>query len=273
MKASCAEVIECGTTFLFWSANRGRKLNFLLTKRNVEMTFKLRESGIHDYAKQKVEDWINKDGVGDAMLEYPIIPKWSTFVLDEMISCPRISCKHTTASYCKHTDGNTWVEQKCGRVVPTYDFCVKNGHIPVAVVDIAVQRKGTIYEIWEITYTHKLTKEKVNKIINAMGDVDIYEISAEWVMKQDVHTDPRELYKKAVKVARKWADRCQRGCGVTTPTESLKRAMDIYLPIKWGVAMKDMTLDEKAEYLAKYSKKKTLRYAAEKHLTDRTAVH
>lgn len=46
------------------------------------------------------------------------------------------------------------------------------------------------------------------------------------------------------------------------PEDSFKRAMDIYLPIKWGIALKSLSLEKKALYIGKHSKKKVLREAA-----------
>lgn len=87
--------------------------------------------------------------------------------------------------------------------VPTYETCVKNGDRVVAVADVVMPHKGGIVQVWEVTHTHALTARKVKLIQEVLGDdIAIYEIEASWIMMQDVHAPPQDLYKAALKAAK-----------------------------------------------------------------------
>lgn len=187
------------------------------------MTFELKESGIHDYAKVKIQEWTSHMAIrgnrGGSWLEYPIIknafdaglPLLDEYFLFRYDKNGKIGNYNTRC--CDEIPQKIlekyWTKQKGGDYVPTYDYCVKMGEIPVAIVDVALPYKGGIYEIWEITYKNKLTQEKVDKIYNivkdsAFGEPTLYEISAEWVIKQNIHDDFQTLHENAIKHAKRW---------------------------------------------------------------------
>jgi len=88
--------------------------------------------------------------------------------------------------------------------VPTYDTCKKAGVCVLAVVDVAVPYKGGIDEVWEVTYKHALTREKVDILRKELGPVDIYEISAEWILNRDVNEPQAETLSALYDAATAW---------------------------------------------------------------------
>lgn len=81
--------------------------------------------------------------------------------------------------------------------VPTYDTCREAGLTVLAVVDVAVPYKGSIDEVWEVTHKHPLTREKVDILRKELGPVDIYEVSAEWILNRDAN-EPQAETKSAL---------------------------------------------------------------------------
>ncbi len=47
--------------------------------------------------------------------------------------------------------------------------------------------------------------------------------------------------------------------------DSFKRAMDVFLKPKWMLALKSLSLEKKAQYIGKHSRRKTLRLAAQRY--------
>jgi len=67
--------------------------------------------------------------------------------------------------------------------VPTYKQCMKNNFNVVAVLDIAVQHKGSIFQGIEICHKNPVSDKKVEKLKN-MGLNELVEIDADWVLNQ-----------------------------------------------------------------------------------------
>jgi hypothetical protein len=209
--------------------------------------FVLRESGVHDYAKRKIAEWvsaseysINRPGV---FIEYPIISDDDSYMLlDErqtdlfpalmklsLLSVEeklwyeteqqRIEYAMKQRGVCKYNNEFASFWQRVGKLiervptqpqifdvwVPTYDACKKAGLKVVAVADVVVPHKGHIRDIWEVTHTHGLTHRKAVCMMRATGCEEIYEISADWVLRQNVHEAPQVLYNAAKQVAKKWS--------------------------------------------------------------------
>jgi len=88
--------------------------------------------------------------------------------------------------------------------VPTYETCKDAGLTVLAVVDVAVPYKGNIDEVWEVTYKHPLTREKVDILRKELGPVEIYEISAEWILNRDVNEPYAETKSALYDAATAW---------------------------------------------------------------------
>jgi hypothetical protein len=170
-----------------------------------KITFQLRESAEHDYCKKLVATILtNADRVCNrecAWIEYPI---FTHYLLDEYFFNKMYDiCELRVNLTKKYTQKDCIQQLDDSEFVPTYDFCKRNGYNPVAVLDVACAWKGSIKEIWEITKSNSLTKEKVEKIVHVLGDdILIYEINVKDIMKLNIH-DPN-LYDKLVIKAKKW---------------------------------------------------------------------
>ena len=166
------------------------------------MTYKLKESGKHDYSKKLVAQILTNAGRvcnrKCAWQEYPI---FTDQLADEYLFEERYNVIDNYSK--KYTQKDCVQQLNKSEFVPTYDFCKRNGYNPVAVVDVACAWKGIISEIWEITNSNPLTREKVEKIVKVIGyDVEIYEINCDDVMKLDIYSS--NLYEDIVKKAKKW---------------------------------------------------------------------
>jgi len=67
--------------------------------------------------------------------------------------------------------------------VPTYQQCRKNNFKVVAILDIAVQHKGQIYQGIEICHKNPVSDQKIKKLKD-MGLNSLVEIDADWVLNQ-----------------------------------------------------------------------------------------
>jgi len=174
------------------------------------MSFELKESGVHDYCKKLVANALSHRVANRrcAWMEYPVI---SSRLTDEIFGNGTFD---SWASNGRELPKNHVPQLDGTEFVPTYEYCKDNGCIPIAIVDVACARKGSVSEIWEITNTNPLTKEKVRKLFNVLGDdVDIYEIHVKDIMNGlNIH-DPN-LYNLLVKKAKKWTpeDTIQSKC-------------------------------------------------------------
>lgn len=67
--------------------------------------------------------------------------------------------------------------------VPTYQQCMENNFNVVAVLDIACQHKGSIFQGIEICHKNPVSDKKVQKL-KQMGLNSLVEIDADWVLNQ-----------------------------------------------------------------------------------------
>ena len=144
--------------------------------------FILKESGKHDYCKKLVAQILTNTGRvcnrECAWQEYPI---FTDQLADEYLFEERFDEIDDITLIAKYTQKDTIYQLDDSEFVPSYDFCERNGYYPIAIVDVACAWKGLISEIWEITNSNPLTREKVEKIVKVIGyNVEIYEIN--WML-------------------------------------------------------------------------------------------
>lgn len=145
------------------------------------MPFTENESYKHKLAKEVLCKWLqekNKEGpwMGDGVhIEYPLIPAMRNVTWNNVISYGNASC-----------DGYEYYQTNTSDFNPTYEQCIANNDIPVAVLDIAVVYKGCLLEGFEVYHTHKVDDNKKGKIIDLTNGLSfkLYEISAEKILCQ-----------------------------------------------------------------------------------------
>ena len=162
-------------------------------------TFKINESYKHKCAKEIFKQWCQerpRDKYGDvepwptnfnetiswrsnrtqeAWLEYPIVVNDKTN-----------SVKHVWDEIWHFSDlkeyywpDPDWKEN----FVPTYTECIEKNRIPIAVIDVVLPHKGTLYFCVEICHTNPVSDEKIKKLQQA-GVRHLIEIDAEWILRQ-----------------------------------------------------------------------------------------
>jgi hypothetical protein len=147
------------------------------------MSFVKKESFKHEYAKKLLCEWLNENCGGKwhgdgAHMEYPLIPAMKQENFGNVIGY----------GYSTGDDRYNYYESITTNFNPTYQQCVANNDIPVAVLDIAVVYKGCLFEGFEVYHTHKVDdekKEKIKKLTEHRG-FELYEISAETILR---HTE------------------------------------------------------------------------------------
>lgn len=91
-----------------------------------------------------------------------------------------------------------WIENEYLKVIEEYDFCM-NGIIWFKPDVVCFSEKG-VEDIFEVVYTNDISYEKKMKMLYYFArhewDVNVYTISAEWIMKQT--KKPEELQLKKV---------------------------------------------------------------------------
>lgn len=117
----------------------------------------------------------NRDGPYYGVFEeYPIVEGIGTNVWDER---------------------NWWEgEEYPIKTYPDYAWMKENYKGPFKIADIAVQHKGWISYIIEITHTNPLSEEKLEFYKDICPEATIYEIPADWVL--DKLEAPKEIPKK-----------------------------------------------------------------------------
>lgn len=139
------------------------------------------ESYKHKFAKELLCSWLNEkirthwDGDG-AILEYPLIKEMGSNGFIGFNNCTS-DMTHKYFHYGEITDN---------KYNPTYDQCIANNDIPLAVLDIAMIYKGRIYEAYEVYHTHKVDHDKMEKIkkLTKGCNFKLYEVSAEDILRQ-----------------------------------------------------------------------------------------
>ena len=152
------------------------------------MPFMENESYKHKAAKEVLCKWLEKKEEGPWMgdgvhLEYPLIPAMRHVNFGNVLSYGNASC-----------DGYNYYETCTKDFNPTYEQCIVNKDIPVAVLDIAVVYKGCLKEGFEVYHTHKVDQTKKKKIMDLTKGscFKLYEISAEQILCQT--TKPANIY-------------------------------------------------------------------------------
>jgi hypothetical protein len=154
------------------------------------MPFTENESYKHKLAKELLYKWLKekKGGgkwVGDGVyLEYPLIPAMrNEYWKGDVISYGNASI-----------DGYHYYEGITSDFNPTYEQCIANNDIPIAVLDIAVVYKGCLFEGYEVYHTHKVDDTKKGKIMDLTKGLrfELYEISAEKILCQT--KKPENIY-------------------------------------------------------------------------------
>ena len=88
--------------------------------------------------------------------------------------------------------------------IPTYEWCIENNYPPVAVIDVVVNTFDGIHSIpkygFEVVYTHECDTKKIKQLKNVARNTnfEIYEISAEWILRQSEIPKEFEFLKKII---------------------------------------------------------------------------
>ena len=192
-----------------------------------------RESLMHYTAKYQLAKLLSKNAVNrsGAWVEYPVVKGVGAGLIDEyqnlfedliLKTFPFEKTLHITSAKTPAQDLlanlrqelDEHIRDKMGALpkteqlhndwVPTYDTCREAGLTVLAVVDVAVPYKGGINEVWDVTYKHPLTREKVDVLRKELGNIDIYEISAEWILNRDVNESLEETLSALYDAATAW---------------------------------------------------------------------
>jgi hypothetical protein len=194
-----------------------------------------RESLMHHTAKYQLarllSERASRGNRRGAWVEYPIVKGGGVYLLDEQvrdfedlilktfpfektvrITSARTPAQELLANLSQELDAHKWekisalpkTKQLHDDWVPTYETCKAAGLTVLAVVDVAVPYKGGIDEVWEVTYKHPLTREKVDILRKELGCTPIYEISAEWILNRDVNEPQTETLSALYDDATKW---------------------------------------------------------------------
>jgi hypothetical protein len=149
------------------------------------------ESFKHKLAKELLCRWLKEKYSGGKWrgdgihLEYPLIPAMKNDAICNVIGYGYSIGDDRYAYYDKNTDNFN----------PTYQQCVVNNDIPIAVLDIAVVYKGCVFEGFEVYHTHKVDSIKLGKIKDLTKNrrFNLYEISAEKILRETKM--PEDIYK------------------------------------------------------------------------------
>jgi hypothetical protein len=192
-----------------------------------------RESLMHHTAKYQLAKLLSECAVNrsGAWVEYPVVKGFNTSLIDEQVNSfedliletfpyektVRITSARTpTQELLANLSQELYahLQEKMSALpktkqlhndwVPTYDTCKKAGLTVLAVVDVIVPHKGHVNEVWEVTHKHPLTREKVDILRKELGHIDIYEISAEWILNRDVNEPRAETLSALCDAATVW---------------------------------------------------------------------
>lgn len=172
-------------------------------------TFKINESYKHKCAKEIFKQWCQerpKDKYGDgkewltnfncaiswrpnrsreAWLEYPIVVNDNINSVEQVWDeiWPSDSNFGPTYTWGDLDSDSTYRECKEKNFIPTYTECIEKNFIPIAVIDVVLPHKGTLYFCVEICHTNPVSDEKIKKLQQA-GVRNLIEIDAEWILRQ-----------------------------------------------------------------------------------------
>ena len=155
------------------------------------MSYIENESFKHKLAKELLATWLKEKNTyhkwcGDGVhLEYPLIPSMNCKYVGNLMGY----------GYSLGDDRYIYYSNNTKDYNPTYEQCVANNDIPIAVLDIAVVYKGGIHEGFEVYHTHKVDNIKKNKIKELVRGTNfkLYEIDAEKILCQTKM--PEDIYK------------------------------------------------------------------------------
>jgi len=151
------------------------------------------ESYMHNCAKEVFASWLWEEEY--MMTQYGYNIGATRLCRKPMLEYPCVNYNNYI-NYNNCNSLNNLIDEVTGGEVmcPTFDQCKEKGWEVVAIFDIATAVKGTVYEAFEICHTHPVPKEKINKIktflekknkIKFMNSpFDLYEIQADWILKQ-----------------------------------------------------------------------------------------
>lgn len=88
-----------------------------------------------------------------------------------------------------------------GNFVPTFELCKELKFKPYIEVDIAVSRKGDIFEIWILTHDDYIDKTIISKLLKYTNNCLIYIINVNWILEQSNNLSQENFYNNAKKVA------------------------------------------------------------------------
>ena len=157
------------------------------------MPFTENESFKHKAAKELLCKWLKENHgsgkwCGDGVhLEYPLIPAMRHKEIGNVVCY----------GYSTGDNGYNYYESNTEDFNPTYEQCLANNDIPVAVLDIAYVYKGCLFEGFEVYHKHKVDdnkKEKIRKLTEGLG-FTLYEIDAEKILCQTKKPDMASIYK------------------------------------------------------------------------------
>lgn len=147
------------------------------------MTFIERESYAHKAAKSIVCGWLREQAAVVGYDEYAALsPLWWRVNRDGpewgvLLEYPFAEKEGRMVGRCPAWD------EVIGVTSPSFDQCIRSSYNVLAVADIAIQHKGEIAAVVEITWKNSLSSEK--KALYKRLRVDqIIEVDAHWVLSQ-----------------------------------------------------------------------------------------
>lgn len=162
----------------------------------ITMPFIEHESYKHKLAKELLSKWLKesityKKWEGDGVhLEYALVPAMRSRIEERFETL----MAYNNASFISDGVKDTTCYTPMQRFNPSYDDCLKNGDVPLAILDIAVVDHAEVVEGFEIYHSHKVDNNKIKKIIELTQGkyFKLYEVSAEKILCQT--KPPENLY-------------------------------------------------------------------------------
>ena len=137
---------------------------------------------MHKMAKKVLVEWLSScDDGGFENLSYRL-----NYVMEEYPLAIKDKFDSSLTLWGKYKDAPTFDDDIFVEGwTPTFDWCIANQLYPYAVVDVMVSHKGSPCYGFEVVYKHPCDQEKINKLKQHCNKrIEIYEISAEWILKQ-----------------------------------------------------------------------------------------
>jgi hypothetical protein len=130
------------------------------------------ESNAHKCAKKLLVEWLKEDEKyfnwdGDGVFEeYPLVDVFKKYNMGDAIGF----------NYDLGDNRCSYYEKK----VPTYEKCIQYGEVPIAILDVAVVKKGCIVYGFEVCHKNPVSESKKEKLRTHFSKcgLTIYEIQA-----------------------------------------------------------------------------------------------